>query len=105
MAIKEGWLDPNLQTRSFVGGSLLNMPPPYLQVSEMLALQSTYNFYVNLPKSRWPDIERLEKAIEHAERTRIPNEEIEVLSKKLKDEFYLTKYGTTEAERMLTYAG
>ena len=105
MAIKEGWLDPNLQTRSFVGGSLLNMPPPYLQVSEMLAFQSTYNFYVNLPKSRWPEIERLEKAIEHAERTRIPNEDIEVLSKKLKDEFYLTKYGTTEAERMLTYAG
>ena len=105
VAIEEGWLDPTLQTNSFVGGSILNMPPPYLQASEMLALQRAYNFYVSLPESRWPDIERLEKAIERAERTRIPDGEIDVLWGELRDEFYMTKYGTTEADRMLTYAG
>ncbi len=92
MAIKEGWLDPNLQTRSFVGGSLLKMPPPYLQPGEMLALQSVYNFYVTLPESRWPDIRRAENGDRD-------------LLESLKKEFYMTKYGTTEAGRMLTFAG
>lgn len=105
MALKEGWLNPERQTNSFVGGSILEMPQPYLQASEMLALQRTFNFYANLPKSRWPEIERLELAIEHAARTGIPNKDIQGFTDKLTTDFYMTKYGTTEVERMLTYAG
>ncbi|MFH1589680.1 MAG: radical SAM protein [archaeon] len=98
MAINEGWLDSKRQTNSFVGGSILQMPSPYLQPDEMIALQGVYNFYVTLPESRWPDIERVERA---------SGSEVEIASlrKSLSDEFYMTKYGTTEAERMLTYAG
>ena len=33
-AVKEGWLDPTAQTNSFVGGSILRMPKPYLQEDE-----------------------------------------------------------------------
>jgi radical SAM superfamily enzyme YgiQ (UPF0313 family) len=105
MALKEGWLNPELQTNSFVGGSLLTMPKPYLQASEMLALQRTFNFYANLPKDRWPEIEELELAIEHAARTGIPDEKIQGLTDTLTTDYYMTKYGTTEVERMLTYAG
>ncbi len=96
-AIREGWLDPNLQTNSFVGGSLLRMPPPYLQEEEMLRLQRVYNLYVNLPRERWPEIE-------HAERL-LGTDEGETLWNKLKDDFYSKKYGMTETERKLTYAG
>ncbi len=97
MALKEGWLDPNLQTNSFVGGSLLRMPLPYLQEDEMLRLQRTYNLYVAFPKDRWPEIKEAE--------AKLGTEEGEALWRKLRDEFYVMKYGTSEAQRMLTYAG
>lgn len=97
MALREGWLDPNLQTNSFVGGSLLRMPRPYLQEDEMLRLQRVYNLYVNLPKERWPEIE-------HAERL-LGTDEGEALWGKLRDEFYRMKYGTPEGERKMTYQG
>ncbi|MEK6840534.1 MAG: hypothetical protein AABX79_01115, partial [Nanoarchaeota archaeon] len=96
-AIKEGWLDSNLQTNSFVGGSLLRMPPPYLQEEEMLRLQRVYNLYVNLPRNRWPEIERAEKLL--------GTDEGEELWNRLKDDFYAKKYGMTETERKITYAG
>jgi radical SAM superfamily enzyme YgiQ (UPF0313 family) len=94
-ALEKGWLDPTLQTNSFVGYSLLRMPPPYLQPEEMLGLQRTYNFYVAFPEDRWPEIRRAETFDTEG------NEVFELL----REEFFKKKYGTTEAERMLTYAG
>ncbi len=97
MAIKEGWLDTSLQTNSFVGGSLLRMPLPYLQPDEILRLQRVFNLYVNLPESRWPEVKEIED--------KLGTDEGETLFKKLSDEFYMIKYGMTAQERMLTYAG
>jgi hypothetical protein len=95
MALKEGWLDPKRQTNSFIAESILQMPLPYLQPSEMLALQRVYNLYITMPESRFPEISRAESFDEKG------NALLELLSK----EFYLMKYGTDETERMLTYAG
>ena len=99
MALREGWLDPEAQTSSFVGASLLRMPRPYLQENEMSALQRTYRFYVEFPKDRWPEIERVEMLLTAG----APEAETEW--EKLKDEFYQKKWGITESERKLTYAG
>ena len=96
-AVREGWLDQELQTNSFVGGSILRMPPPYLQEDEMLRLQRVYNLYVNLPRDRWSEIERAEKLL--------GTDEGEALWEELKKEFYQLKYGTSEFERKPTYAG
>jgi anaerobic magnesium-protoporphyrin IX monomethyl ester cyclase len=95
MAVKEGWLDPTRQTNSFVSESILKMPPPYLQADEILALQRVYALYANLPESRYAEIKRAETL----------DEEGEALHEALSKEFYITKYGTDETERMLTYAG
>jgi anaerobic magnesium-protoporphyrin IX monomethyl ester cyclase len=95
MAIKEGWLDPKRQTNSYFGESLLNMPKPYLQASEIRALQQVYNLYVNMPESRFHEIRQAESLDEKGKSI------LESLSK----EFYTRKYGTDEVGRMLTYAG
>jgi radical SAM superfamily enzyme YgiQ (UPF0313 family) len=96
-AIEEGWLDPKAQTNSFVGGSILRMPKPYLQPDEMLRLQRVFNLYVQMPESRWPEIREVENSL--------GTEEGDKLFKKLSGEFYQKKYGMTERERMLTYSG
>ncbi len=95
MAIKEGWLDPNLQTTSVIAKSLLTMPPPYLSGEEILSLQRVFPLYVRLPESRYPEIQRAEAFDEEG------NAIFEALSK----EFYQLVYGKDEADRMLTYAG
>jgi len=97
MALKEGWLDHEAQTSSFVGRSLLRMPGPYLQEDEMLRLQRVYNLYVSLPREQWPEIEQVEKTL--------GTPEGDAHWEQLKDEFYAQKYGMTEAKRKLTYAG
>ena len=94
-AIEEGWLDPSLQATSFIEKSILTMPKPYLQPEEMLGLQRVFPLYVTMPKSYYPDIERAEKFDD------VGNEIFNKLSKK----YYIDKYGTSEADRMLTYAG
>tara|TARA_R100000008_G_scaffold42985_1_gene24810 strand:+ start:2711 stop:4312 length:1602 start_codon:yes stop_codon:yes gene_type:complete len=94
-AIDEGWLDPTLQCTSFIEKSVLRMPKPYLQPEEMLGLQRVFPLYVTMPKSYYPDIERAEKF------DSVGNEIFERLSEK----YYIDKYGTSEADRMLTYAG
>ncbi len=99
MALKEKWLDPEAQTSSFVGASLLRMPRPYLQENEMVALQRTFRFYVEFPKSRWPEIERIETMLATG------HSDAETEWGKLKDEFYKMRWGITEKERKLTYAG
>jgi radical SAM superfamily enzyme YgiQ (UPF0313 family) len=99
MALKEGWLDPEAQTSSFVGSSLLRMQRPYLQENEMVALQRTFRFYVEFDKKRWPEIERVEMLLA------ANSPEAETEWGKLRDEFYQKKWGITESERKLTYAG
>ena len=94
-AIDEGWLDPTLQCTSFIEKSILKMPKPYLQPEEMLGLQRVFPLYVTMPESYYPDIERAEKFDSEG------NEIFERLSEK----YYIDKYGTSEADRMLTYAG
>ena len=96
-ALKEGWLDPEAQTRSFVGGSLLRMPRPYLQEDEMLRLQQVYRMYVEFPRERWSEIEQVERTL--------GTPEGDAHWKRLKDEFYEKTYGMTEEERSITYAG
>ena len=99
MALEEKWLDPEAQTSSFVGASLLRMPRPYLQENEMVALQRTFRFYAEFPKNRWPEIERVEMLLA------ADASEAEAEWGKLRDEFYQQKWGITESERKLTYAG
>ena len=94
-AIDEGWLDPTLQATSFIEKSILTMPKPYLQPEEMLGLQRVFPLYVTMPESYHVDIKRAEQFDD------IGNEIFEKLSEK----YYIDKYGTNEAERMLTYAG
>jgi anaerobic magnesium-protoporphyrin IX monomethyl ester cyclase len=95
MAIKEGWLDPELQTTSVIAKSLLTMPPPYLSGDEILGLQRAIPLYVRLPESRYPEIRRAEALDDEGDRV------FEGLAK----EFYELVYGVEEAERKLTYAG
>ena len=94
-AIEEGWLDPTLQATSFIERSILKMPKPYLQPEEMLGLQRVFPLYVTLPESYHDDIKRAEQFDD------IGNALFEDLSEK----YYVDKYGTSKAERMLTYAG
>jgi radical SAM superfamily enzyme YgiQ (UPF0313 family) len=95
LAIKEGWLDPKKQATSFIAESILEMPKPYLQPTEMLGLQRVLPLYATMPESRFPEIERAESFDDEGNAT------FEALSR----EFYINKYGTDEAERMLTFAG
>ena len=71
------------------------MPKPYLQPQEMLGLQRVFPLYVTMPKSYYPDIKRAE------EFDKTGNE----IFAKLSEKYYIDKYGTSEADRMLTYAG
>ena len=71
------------------------MPKPYLQPDEMLGLQRVFPLYVTMDESYFPDIERAEK---------FDNKGNEIFDK-LSEKYYVDKYGTSEAERMLTYAG
>ncbi len=95
MAIREGWLDPSVQTTSVIAKSLLNMPPPYLSADEILSLQRVFPLYVRLPESRYPEICLAEKL----------DQEGDAVFKALAEEFYQLVYGVDEEERMLTYAG
>ena len=77
------------------GSSILTMPKPYLQPDEMLGLQRVFPLYVTMDESHYPDIERAEKF----------DDEGNAMFDKLSEKYYIDKYGTSEAERMLTYAG
>jgi anaerobic magnesium-protoporphyrin IX monomethyl ester cyclase len=94
-AIKEGWLDPNAKASSFIGKSILKMPKPYLQPEEMLGLQRVFPLYVTMDKTYYNDIKKAEYFTQEG------NEIFEKLSEK----YYIDKYGTSSADRMLTYAG
>jgi hypothetical protein len=95
MAIKEGWLDPKRQTTSVIAESILEMPPPYLSASEILSLQRVLPLYVSMPDSRYPDIKRAESF----------DEKGNAIFERLSAEFYKLKYGESETDRKLTYAG
>ena len=95
MAIREGWLDPSLQTTSVISKSLLTMPKPYLQPDEILGLQRTFPLYARMPDARYPEIRRAEQF----------DDEGEAIFNALSKEFFQMVYGKEEAERMLTYVG
>ena len=93
-AIKEGWLDPERQTTSVISESILAMPKPYLNSKEILGLVKTLPLYARFPKSRYTEIRQAE------------NEEPGgPIFQKLRDEWYEMTYGSSEAERNLTYQG
>ena len=94
-AIDEGWLDPNIQASSFIEKSVLRMPKPYLQPDEMLGLQRVFPLYVTMSEEYYEDIKRAE----------IFDDVGNDIFDKLSEKYYIDKYGTSEAERMLTYAG
>ena len=97
MAIQSGYLNKDWISGAgiLLGGSVLNMPKPYLQPKEMLGLQRTFSLYSTLHLKDFKKIERAEKFDNIGDK----------IFKNLSDEFYLKKYGTTEKDRMLTYAG
>jgi len=95
MAIKEGWLDAKRQTTSVISESILEMPPPYLSASEILALQRVFPLYVSMPESRYPEIQRAESF----------DQEGNAIFDALSAEFYKAKYGQSEEDRKLTFAG
>jgi anaerobic magnesium-protoporphyrin IX monomethyl ester cyclase len=94
-AIDEGWLDPNIQASSFIEKSVLRMPRPYLQPDEMLGLQRVFPLYVTMDETYYEDIRRAE----------IFDDVGNKLFDELSEKYYIDKYGTSKAERMLTYAG
>jgi radical SAM superfamily enzyme YgiQ (UPF0313 family) len=95
MAIKEGWLDPELQTTSVIAKSMLTMPKPHLSADEILGLQRVFPLYVRMPEARYPEIQRAESLDDEGNR----------IFDGLAEEFYTMTYGTDEANRMLTYIG
>ena len=95
MAIKEGWLDPNRQTTSVISESILEMPPPYMSASDILAIQRVFSLYVSMPESRYPEIKRAETF----------DDEGNAIFEALAAEFYIAKYGENEEDRKLTFAG
>jgi len=95
MAIKEGWLDPEVQTTSVIGESILNMPAPHLSGKEIHSLQRVFPLYVRFPQSRYPEIQRVESG----------DHDAEALFDSLSKEFYQVTYGKDEEGRMLTYQG
>jgi radical SAM superfamily enzyme YgiQ (UPF0313 family) len=95
MALREGWLDPNVQTTSVIAKSILSMPPPYLQPDEILSLQRVFPLYVRMPEAKYPEIQVAERFDDTG------NAVFDALSK----EFFEKVYGKDEADRMLTYVG
>ena len=92
---KEGWLDPDKQSTSVISESILGMPEPYLDSSEILGLVKTLPLYARLGEDRFPEIAQAEceKGSEGP------------IFAKLKEEWYTLTYGSSEEERNLTYQG
>ena len=61
IALKNGWLDPELKTTHTTSTSMLKMPSPYLQPQEIDGLMRTIPLYVYFPHNFWNDIEKAEK--------------------------------------------
>jgi len=94
-AIEEGWLDPDKQSTSVISESILEMPEPYLDSSEILGLVKTLPLYARLGEDRFPEIAQAECE---------QDSEGPIFSK-LKEEWYTLTYGSSEEERNLTYQG
>jgi len=61
VAVQNGWLEPDAITTHTTASSILNMPPPYLNSSEIDGLAATFPLYCAFPEEEWPRIRRAEK--------------------------------------------
>ncbi|MBI2635375.1 MAG: B12-binding domain-containing radical SAM protein [Parcubacteria group bacterium] len=60
MAVKKGYISPNMICPGNSDDSVLNMPPPYLNKEQISALRRVFAMYVKFPKERWPEIAKAE---------------------------------------------
>lgn len=59
VAIREGWLDPDVLTEHTTATSMLNMP--HFTARQIDGLMKTFPLYVEFDESVWPEIERIER--------------------------------------------
>jgi len=88
-------LDPDKQSTSLISELILEMPELYLDSNEILALVKTLPLYARLGGDRFPEIAQAEREQDF---------EGPIFSK-LKEEWYMLTYGSSEKERNLTYHG
>jgi len=81
VALKNKWLNPNMNTHSITTSSILKMPPPYLSSEDITGLIRVIPLYCYFPKSEWKQIRRAEKDDTNG------NEILEHYSKIYREEF------------------
>ena len=81
VALKNKWLNPNMNTHSITTSSILKMPPPYLSSEDITGLIRVIPLYCYFPKSEWEQIRRAEVD------DTAGNEILEHYSKIYRDEF------------------
>ena len=60
VALNNGWLDPGVITNHTMSGSILKMPPPYVNSTEIDGLMRVLPLYCYFPKTEWKEIRRAE---------------------------------------------
>ena len=81
VALKNNWLNPQMNTPSITTSSILKMPPPYLSCEDIAGLIRVIPLYCYFPKSEWEQIRRAEVD------DTAGNEILEHYSKIYRDEF------------------
>ncbi|OGX23499.1 MAG: hypothetical protein A2Y03_04965 [Omnitrophica WOR_2 bacterium GWF2_38_59] len=83
VVVNNGWLDKNIFPSGISGSSLLKMPKPYLQPTEIDGLFRTFSFYAFFPKACWENIRLAEQFTEEG------NAQFNKIGK----EYYTKKFG------------
>jgi radical SAM superfamily enzyme YgiQ (UPF0313 family) len=60
VAINNGWLNPEVITNHTMSGSILDMPRPYVNATEIEGLMRVLPLYCYFPKTEWKEIRRAE---------------------------------------------
>ncbi len=60
MAVKRGYIHPDVICPTNSDDSVLHMPSPFLSKEQMRGLRRTFQMYVRFPLERWPEIEKAE---------------------------------------------
>ena len=82
LAIKKGWLDKYIFSNGISGSSMLRMPLPYLQQTDIEGLFRTFALYAYYPKERWGEIKAAESL----------SEEGNLMFKDLSSEYYNKRF-------------